>query len=270
MSNKLIVLFLLFCNSTLLGSVPEPSQLRQVTQKGNGSWARWRGTKTTLPDNAHRQGFDGLVGTYDPYLFLLRDKLRVENGLDEESDELSRPRYLYQDTQQRAEDLENIQELIAARQPNADGHREVGTAPTFPRAYTDDTLPCNRLLLEGPSGTGKTATMERLAIESGCEFVEVPPPNGCYRGEPQEITYRKILEALEKATTLGCRVLVYFDECHKFAARDSENADMLWRFLDKFEKDPRVKVVCATYKVSLHEAPSLSVDTTCSCVDGSG
>ncbi|MBT5015354.1 AAA family ATPase [bacterium] len=190
--------------------------------------------------------FEGLSGKFHPYLFYVRDKLQRE---PQERKYEYQKKETEESTQSKRERIKKIRKLIEERRPK-DGRRESGIDITLPEAFEDDSLPFNRILLMGKSGTGKTSSIRALAKESGCICIDVTP-RGSYQSEGQEIIVNRLLEALLKASETGRRVLLYFDECHEFAeekTQDSSAKTLLWQILDKYGKDPRLLLVASTHK----------------------
>ncbi|HJM68353.1 MAG TPA: AAA family ATPase, partial [Candidatus Babeliales bacterium] len=191
--------------------------------------------------------FKGLIGSFHPYLFYLRDTMQNEN---------KRGVYEYQRTDEEAsskrfEQRHAIETFIEKRESF---QREVGARIVLPEAYQDDDLGNNGILLVGASGTGKTTAVQCLARESGCKIIEVKP-TGSYVAEGQEIIYKSLLDALQIATETGRRVILYFDECQVFT-HESKNGryddptarTLLWQMLDKYKLDPRILFVASTHK----------------------
>lgn len=159
----------------------------------------------------------------------------------------------------------------ANKSPNTCFVRIKGLAGCFPRQLNEVVKPfmaafrtsntycsCNRLILHGPSGNGKTVLARKIAEQAGAELIELTGQSILRSGAAQGIN-----EAFVKAHEIveSCKpVVIFIDYVEGIAGDCSSEARQLslllirqelWKNLAQIKNNPRFLVIVATEKVNL-------------------
>lgn len=115
----------------------------------------------------------------------------------------------------------------------------------------------NVLLLEGPTGIGKTTLAQAIAKETNSNYVRIVISNvsSPYIGESKNIINQTIALAIAQAEADGTHVIICFDEADGMSSADKNSPayreaqqtyTAIWEYMDKYHRSPRVSFVFAT------------------------
>ena len=117
---------------------------------------------------------------------------------------------------------------------------------------------CNRLLLYGPPGNGKTTIARAIAKLSNSEFIEMPGPTivSRYIGQGAKNIRTLFENAIVRSTLSQKRIVIFIDEIDaiacdnetEFRSEHTAALEQLWLELDTYKKNPSLFIIFATNK----------------------